>query len=264
MTRLADDTDARSFLDTNGDGIGDIPGIIAKLDYLKDLGVDVIWLSPIFKSPQVDNGYDVEDYQDIAPEYGTVADVDDLIAQLHKRGMKLLLDLVVNHTSDQHAWFKESRSSKTSDKRDWYVWRPAKYDADGTRREPNNWQAVFGGSAWQWDEGSQEYYLHLFDPAQPDLNWEREDLRREIYTMMNWWMDRGCDGYRVSCGGRTLLMEDGCHRPHLQGPSLPGCACHRPRRALSGLPPRRGPPPPRVPAGTQPRDAFQCVHPRLR
>lgn len=190
--------DARSFLDTNGDGIGDIPGIIAKLDYLKGLGVDVIWLCPIFKSPQVDNGYDVEDYQDIAPEYGTVADVDKLIAQLHRRGMKLLLDLVVNHTSDQHAWFKESRRSKDSPKRDWYIWRPAKYDEGGNRREPNNWRAVFGGSAWQWDEGGEEYYLHLFDPAQPDLNWESEDMRREVYAMMNWWMDRGCDGYRVS------------------------------------------------------------------
>ncbi|BEI98643.1 hypothetical protein CcaverHIS631_0309420 [Cutaneotrichosporon cavernicola] len=221
-----------SFLDTNGDGIGDIPGLISKLDYLKNLGVDVIWISPIFKSPQVDNGYDVEDYRDIAARYGTLADVDELIAQMHRRGMKLLLDLVVNHTSDQHVWFKESRSSKSSPKRDWYIWRPAKYDADGSRREPNNWQAAFGGSAWQWDERTKEYYLHLFDPAQPDLNWEREDMRREIYDMMNWWMDKGCDGYRMDVIGRIskdqsfpdapVTDPDGKYQdfPRVEGPRL--------------------------------------------
>lgn len=157
-----------SFCDSNDDGLGDINGITSKLDYLKDLGVDVIWLSPIFKSPQVDMGYDISDYKDVHEPYGSVADVDRLIAELHKRGMKLLLDLVVNHSSDQHPWFIESRSSKTSPKRDWYIWRAAKYDADGTRRPPNNWRAnLGGGSVWEWDEGTQEYYLHLYDPTQP-------------------------------------------------------------------------------------------------
>ncbi|KAL1406158.1 hypothetical protein Q8F55_007842 [Vanrija albida] len=186
-----------SFLDTNGDGVGDLRGVINKLDYLKNLGVDVIWLSPIFKSPQVDMGYDISDYRDIHAPYGTVADVDELIAELHKRGMKLVLDLVVNHTSDQHAWFLESKSSKTNPKRDWYYWRPAKVDADGNKKEPNNWQSVFGGSTWKHDETTDEYFLHYFDESQPDLNFENVEVRQAVYDLMKFWLDKGADGYRM-------------------------------------------------------------------
>ncbi|OXG71919.1 alpha-glucosidase [Cryptococcus neoformans var. grubii Br795] len=191
-----------SFSDSNGDGLGDINGIIARLDYLKDLGVDVIWLSPIFKSPQVDMGYDVSDYCDIHAPYGTVEDVEHLLAELHKRQMKLLLDLVVNHTSDEHPWFVESRASKSSPKRDWYIWRPAKYASDGTRRPPNNWKGSFGGSVWEWDKVTEEYYLHYYDAKQPDLNFENPEMRTAIYKMMKFWLDKGCDGFRMDVIGR--------------------------------------------------------------
>ncbi|KAH8880857.1 alpha-glucosidase [Thozetella sp. PMI_491] len=187
-----------SFKDSNGDGIGDIPGVISKLDYLKDLGVDVMWLSPMFKSPQVDMGYDISDYEDVHAPFGNLADMDELIEGLHSRGMRLILDLVVNHTSDQHSWFQESRSSKTNPKRDWYIWRPPRYDAAGNRHPPNNWRANFGGSIWEWDENTQEYYLHYYAVEQPDLNWDNEDTRKAIYdSAIRFWLDKGVDGFRV-------------------------------------------------------------------
>ncbi|TDL15364.1 glycoside hydrolase family 13 protein [Rickenella mellea] len=186
-----------SFCDSNGDGIGDLPGILSKLDYLKGLGVDIVWLSPIYKSPWRDGGYDISDYRDIDPRYGTLDDWDMLVKGLHERGMKIMMDLVVNHTSDEHEWFRASRSSKSSSKRDWYIWRPARYDPDGTRRPPNNWKSIFEGSAWTWDSETQEYYLHLFLPGQPDLNWENPDVREAIFEMMRFWLDRGTDGFRM-------------------------------------------------------------------
>ncbi|KAH7376204.1 oligo-1,6-glucosidase [Plectosphaerella cucumerina] len=186
-----------SFKDSNGDGWGDIRGIIDKLDYLKDVGVDAVWLCPIFKSPQVDMGYDISDYRDIHPPYGTVRDVDDLIAGLHERGMKCVLDLVVNHTSDQHEWFKSSRSSLDSPHRDWYIWRKPRFTDAGERQPPNNWRAAFGGSAWTFDESTGEYYLHLFAPEQPDLNWENPAVVREVHDVMSFWLDKGADGFRM-------------------------------------------------------------------
>lgn len=187
-----------SFKDSNGDGIGDLPGIISKLDYIQSLGVDAIWLCPMYDSPQHDMGYDISDYEAVYAPYGTVTDVETLIAACHERGMRILLDLVINHTSDQHAWFKESRSSKTNPKRNWYIWRPARYDADGTRRPPNNWRGTFGGSAWEWDEETQEYYLHLFAVQQPDLNWELPETRAAIYeSAVEFWLRKGIDGFRV-------------------------------------------------------------------
>ncbi|KAF7791180.1 hypothetical protein EIP86_002191 [Pleurotus ostreatoroseus] len=186
-----------SFFDSNGDGLGDLNGLYTKLDYLKDLGVDVIWVCPIYKSPLKDMGYDISDYQDIDPRYGTLEDWDKLLAGVHERGMKLLMDLVVNHTSDQHAWFRESRSSKTNPKRDWYIWRPPRYDAEGRRMPPNNWKGNFQGSAWEYDKATEEYYLHLFVTEQPDLNWENPEVREAVWGTMRFWLDRGCDGFRV-------------------------------------------------------------------
>ncbi|MGD7023639.1 glycoside hydrolase family 13 protein [Rossellomorea vietnamensis] len=182
----------RSFMDSNGDGIGDLQGITSKLDYLKKLGIDVIWLSPVFKSPNDDNGYDISDYQDIMDEFGTMADWEELLAGIHSRGMKLMMDLVVNHSSDEHNWFVESRKSKDNQYRDYYIWRPGQ---DG--EEPNNWTSFFSGSAWQYDEATDEYFLHLFSKKQPDLNWENPVLRNEIYDMMTWWLDKGVDGFRM-------------------------------------------------------------------
>ncbi len=182
----------RSFCNSNGDGIGDLPGILTRLDYLKHLGIDVIWLSPVYRSPNADNGYDISDYQDIMPEFGTLADWEELLGEIHSRGMKLVMDLVVNHTSDQHSWFQQARLSKDNPYRDYYIWRQGR---DG--REPNNWAAHFGGSAWTLDPLSGEYYLHLFTPQQPDLNWENPVVRQEIYTMMRWWLDKGIDGFRM-------------------------------------------------------------------
>lgn len=182
----------RSFKDTSGNGVGDLRGIIEKLDYLKELGIDVIWLSPVYKSPMDDNGYDISDYQDIAPEFGTMADMDELIEEANARGIRLVMDLVVNHTSDEHPWFIESKLSKDSKKRDWYIWRDGK---DGA--EPNNWESIFKGSAWQYDENTEQYFLHLFSKRQPDLNWDNEEVRQEIYKMINWWLDKGIDGFRV-------------------------------------------------------------------
>ncbi|MBO9596980.1 MAG: alpha-glucosidase [Cohnella sp.] len=183
----------RSFKDSNGDGIGDIPGIIGKLDYLKELGVGVVWLSPVYKSPNDDMGYDISDYEAIMDEFGTMSDWEALLEGLHARGMKLIMDLVVNHSSDEHRWFEESRKSKDNSYRDYYFWRPGK--APGV--EPNNWVSVFGGSAWQYDEATDEYYLHLFSKKQPDLNWENPKLRAEVFKMMKFWLDKGIDGFRM-------------------------------------------------------------------
>jgi oligo-1,6-glucosidase len=177
----------RSFADSDGDGIGDLPGIASRLDYLAELGIDVLWLSPIYPSPQDDNGYDISDYQDVDPAFGTLADFDALLASVHERGMKLVMDLVVNHTSDEHPWFVESRSSRDNPKRDWYWWRP----------EPTNWRSFFSGPTWELDDATGEYYLHLFSRKQPDLNWENPEVRQAIYSMMRWWLDRGVDGFRM-------------------------------------------------------------------
>lgn len=182
----------RSFNDSNGDGIGDLKGITEKLDYLKDLGIDVIWLSPVYKSPNDDNGYDISDYQDIMDEFGTMQDWEELLQEIHHRGMRLIMDLVVNHSSDEHAWFVESRKSKDNPYRDYYIWRPGK---DG--HEPNNWESAFSGSTWEYDEATNEYFLHIFSKKQPDLNWENPKLRDEVYKMMTWWLDKGIDGFRM-------------------------------------------------------------------
>ncbi|MDU4934755.1 MAG: alpha-glucosidase [Peptostreptococcaceae bacterium] len=182
----------RSFMDSNGDGIGDIQGIIEKLDYLSYLGIDIIWVSPFYKSPNDDNGYDISDYKDIMDDFGTMEDFDELLKEAHKRNIKLIADLVINHTSDEHPWFIESKSSIDSDKRDWYIWRKGK-----NNKEPNNWESIFKGSAWQYEEESDEYYLHLFSKKQPDLNWENEEVREALYEMVNWWLDKGIDGFRI-------------------------------------------------------------------
>ncbi|WP_176560909.1 glycoside hydrolase family 13 protein [Mycobacterium neglectum] len=182
----------RSFADSNGDGFGDLGGIAGRLEHLRLLGVDVIWLSPIYPSPQADNGYDISDYRDIDPVFGTLAEFDALLAEVHELGMKLVMDLVVNHTSDEHPWFVESRSSRHNPKRDWYIWRDALGGA-----EPNNWGSFFSGSAWEWDEATDQYYLHLFDRKQPDLNWDNPEVRKAVQDIMVWWLDRGVDGFRM-------------------------------------------------------------------
>ncbi len=189
----------RSFADSDGDGVGDLRGIIGKLDYLAALGVDVLWLSPVYRSPQDDNGYDISDYEDVDPMFGTLADLDELIAGVHERGMKIVMDLVVNHTSDENPWFVESRSSVDNPKRDWYWWRPAREGREpGTPgAEPTNWMSFFSGPAWEFDETSGEYYLHLFSRKQPDLNWENPDVRHAVYAMMRRWLERGVDGFRM-------------------------------------------------------------------
>ncbi|HEY5844168.1 MAG TPA: alpha-glucosidase [Mycobacterium sp.] len=182
----------RSFADSNGDDMGDLGGIIGRLDYVKTLGVDVIWLSPVYRSPQADNGYDISDYRAIEPMFGTLAEFDVLLTKVHELGMKLVMDLVVNHTSDEHAWFSESRSTRDNPKRDWYFWRDAR---DGA--EPNNWESIFSGSAWQWDPTTEQYYLHLFERRQPDLNWTNPQVRSAVHDLMSWWLDRGVDGFRM-------------------------------------------------------------------
>lgn len=198
----------RSFMDSNGDGIGDLQGIISRLDYLKYLGIDVIWLSPVYKSPNDDNGYDISDYQDIMDEFGTMKDFDELLAAAHAWGIKIVMDLVVNHTSDEHKWFIESRKSKENAYRDYYIWREGK-DA---QTPPNNWGSCFGGSAWQYDETTDMYYLHLFSKKQPDLNWDNPNVRKEVFDMMTWWCDKGIDGFRmdvISMISKTKEMPDG-------------------------------------------------------
>ena len=182
----------RSFKDSNGDGIGDINGIREKLDYLKELGIDVIWLSPVYKSPNDDNGYDISDYYDIMDEFGTMEDMDNLLKEANERGIKILMDLVVNHTSDEHKWFIEAKKSKDNEYRDYYIWRDS---VDGN--EPNDLGSTFSGSAWQYDETTGQYYLHLFSKKQPDLNWENGKVRNEVYKMMNFWVDKGIGGFRM-------------------------------------------------------------------
>lgn len=182
----------RSFNDSNGDGIGDLKGIMEKLDYLKELGVDVIWLSPVYQSPNDDNGYDISDYQSIMDEFGTMQDFEELLQEIHKRDMKLMMDLVVNHTSDEHEWFRLAKQSKDSPYRDYYYWKPGKNGA-----EPNNWESVFSGSAWEYDEDSNEYYLHIFSKKQPDLNWENPKVRSEVFDTMKFWLEKGIDGFRM-------------------------------------------------------------------
>lgn len=182
----------RSFKDSNGDGIGDLNGITEKMGYLKELGIDVLWLSPVYQSPNDDMGYDISDYQAIMKEFGTMEDFDRMLAAAHEHGIKLVMDLVVNHTSDEHPWFVESRKSLDNAYRDYYIWRPAK---DG--KEPNNWGSCFSGPAWEYDKTTDMYYLHLFSKKQPDLNWENPKVRQEVYQMMNWWLDKGVDGFRM-------------------------------------------------------------------
>lgn len=182
----------RSFQDSNGDGIGDIPGIISRLDHLSDLGINALWLSPVYRSPNDDNGYDISDYQQIMQEFGTMEDWEQLCAECHQRNIKVIMDLVVNHSSDEHPWFEESKSSRDNDKSDYYIWRDPK-----NGKEPNNWASVFGGSAWEYVPQRGQYYYHLFSKKQPDLNWANPKLREEIFSMMEWWVKKGVDGFRV-------------------------------------------------------------------
>ncbi|MDY4816310.1 alpha-glucosidase [Turicibacter bilis] len=202
----------RSFMDSNGDGIGDLNGIILKLDYLKALGIDVIWVSPFYKSPNDDCGYDISDYKDIMDEFGTMEDFDRLLEEVHKRGMKLIADLVINHTSDEHPWFIESRSSVDHPKRDWYIWRDGK-----NGEEPNNWESIFSGSAWEYDENTGQYYMHLFSKKQPDLNWENAEVREALYEMVNWWLDKGIDGFRVDAISHIKKEEGLTDMPNPHG-----------------------------------------------
>jgi len=217
----------RSFADGDGDGIGDLVGITPRLDYLAALGVDVLWLSPIYPSPQDDAGYDISDYQDIDPTFGSLEQFDALLAAVHERGMKLVMDLVVNHTSDEHPWFVESRVSKDNPKRDWYWWRPARegMNAGDPGAEPNNWGSRFSGPAWELDEATGEYYLHLFSRKQPDLNWENPEVRQAVYSMMRWWLDRGIDGFRMDVinfiSKDTRLPDGHVHDGSLYGDGMP-------------------------------------------
>ncbi len=190
----------RSFCDSNGDGIGDLRGITSKLDHLQALGVDVVWLSPVYRSPQDDNGYDISDYRDIAPEFGTLADFDEMLAAMHARGIRLVMDLVVNHSSDEHAWFQQARTSRDNPYHDHYIWcepRDAAAPIGSPASLPNNWEAAFNGSVWEWNEPTGEYYLHMFSRKQPDLNWENPALRQEVYALMRFWLERGVDGFRM-------------------------------------------------------------------
>ena len=216
----------KSFKDSNGDGIGDIKGIIEKLDYLKELGVNVLWISPMLESPQDDNGYDISDYRRIYEDYGTMEDYEEMLSEAHKRDIKVLMDLVVNHTSDEHNWFIESRKSKDNPYRDYYIWKDP---VNG--KEPNNWGGVFGGSAWEYDEKTQMYYLHLFSKKQPDLNWENEKVRREVYDMMTFWCEKGIDGFRmdvISMVSKNQAFPDGEVKNGLYGDFNPYCV-HGPR-----------------------------------
>ena len=216
----------KSFKDSNGDGIGDIRGIIQKLDYLKELGVNVLWISPMLESPQDDNGYDISDYRRIYKEYGTMEDYEELLSEAHKRDIRILMDLVVNHTSDEHNWFIESRKSKANPYRDYYIWKDP---VNG--KEPNNWGGAFGGSAWEYDPQTQMYYMHLFSKKQPDLNWENEKVRQEVYDMMKFWCDKGIDGFRmdvISMISKDQSFPDGEMNNSLYGDFGPYCV-HGPR-----------------------------------
>ncbi len=197
----------RSFQDTNGDGIGDLNGITERLDYLKDLGVDAIWLTPVYPSPQVDFGYDISDYRNIDPQYGTLADFDRLVAEAGKRNIRVIMDMVMNHTSDKHKWFLESRSSRNNAYRDWYVWRDGKGEtAANPGGPPNNWQSLFGHSAWQWDEKTRQYYYHKFYIQQPDLNWNNPKVHEAFKDIVRFWLERGVGGFRFDA--ITTLYED--------------------------------------------------------
>ena len=216
----------KSFKDSNGDGVGDIRGIIQKLDYLKELGVNVLWISPMLESPQDDNGYDISDYRRIYEEYGTMEDYEELLCEAHKRSIRILMDLVVNHTSDEHNWFIESRKSKDNPYRDYYIWKDP---VNG--KEPNNWGGVFGGSAWEYDSQTQMYYLHLFSKKQPDLNWENEKVRQEVYDMMKFWCEKGIDGFRmdvISMISKDQRFPNGEMNNGLYGDFGP-CCVHGPR-----------------------------------
>ena len=216
----------KSFKDSNGDGVGDIRGIIQKLDYLKELGVNVLWISPMLESPQDDNGYDISDYRRIYKEYGNMEDYEELLSEAHKRDIRILMDLVVNHTSDEHNWFVESRKSKDNPYRDYYIW---KNPVNG--KEPNNWGGAFGGSAWEYDPQTQMYYLHLFSKKQPDLNWENEKVRQEVYDMMTFWCEKGIDGFRmdvISMISKDQTFPDGEMNNSLYGDFGPYCV-HGPR-----------------------------------
>ena len=216
----------KSFKDSNGDGVGDIRGIIQKLDYLKELGVNVLWISPMLESPQDDNGYDISDYRRIYKEYGTMEDYEELLSEAHKRDIRILMDLVVNHTSDEHNWFIESRKSKDNPYRDYYIWKDP---VNG--KEPNNWGGAFGGSAWEYDPQTQMYYLHLFSKKQPDLNWENEKVRQEVYDMMTFWCEKGIDGFRmdvISMISKDQAFPDGKMNNSLYGDFGPYCV-HGPR-----------------------------------
>ncbi|OHR71551.1 alpha,alpha-phosphotrehalase [Bacillus sp. HMSC76G11] len=205
----------KSFNDTNGNGVGDIQGIIEKLDYLRELGIDVVWLTPIYESPQKDNGYDISDYYSIHEEYGTMKDFESLLQEAHDRGIKIIMDIVVNHTSTKHAWFKEAQSSKENPYRDFYIWKEGKEDGS----EPTNWISKFGGSAWKLDEKTGEYYLHLFDVTQADLNWENEEVRRKVYEMMQFWFEKGVDGFRLDVINLISKNQD---FPDDDGSTAPG------------------------------------------
>jgi oligo-1,6-glucosidase len=208
----------RSFSDSDGDGLGDLPGLISRLDYLADLGIDVVWVTPFYPSPQHDNGYDISDYRNVDPVFGTLEDFDRLIAELHARNMKFVLDVVLNHTSDEHPWFLESRKGTDSPKRDWYWWRPPREGEEPDRpgAEPTNWLSFFSQPTWTFDEESGEYYLHLFSPHQPDLNWENPAVRAALYEMLRWWLDRGVDGFRldvINMISKRLPLRDGSPLP---------------------------------------------------
>ncbi len=220
----------RSFADSDGDGVGDLAGIVSRLDYLARLGVDVIWLSPVYPSPQDDAGYDISDYQDIDPVFGTLEDFDRLVSGIHDRGMRLVMDLVVNHTSDEHPWFENSRSGTAAARRDWYWWRPPRPGFRGGEpgAEPTNWASIFSGPAWEYDAASGEYYLHLFSRKQPDLNWENPEVRRAVYAMMTWWLDRGVDGFRmdvINLISKDTALPDGHVHRGVWGDGSPHFTC---------------------------------------
>jgi alpha-glucosidase len=211
----------RSFKDSNNDGIGDLPGVIEKLDYLRDiLGIDAIWLSPFYPSPMADFGYDVANYRDVDPMFGTLADFDRLVAEAHKRGLHIIIDFVPNHSSDQHPWFQESRRSRDNPKRDWYVWRDGKDGKDGI--PPNNWYSVFGGSAWEYDEHTGQYYLHSFLPEQPDLNWRNPEVRAEMFDTVRFWLERGTDGIRIDVAHFIMKDPDYRDNPLVESGALMG------------------------------------------
>jgi oligo-1,6-glucosidase len=204
----------RSFADSDGDGIGDLRGVIDHLDHIADLGADVVWLSPVYRSPQDDNGYDISDYREIDPTFGTLADIDELIERLHSKGMRLLMDLVVNHTSDEHPWFEESRRNRINPRSDWYIWRDA----------PTNWESFFSGSTWEWCPEREQFYLHLFSRKQPDLNWENPEVRGAVHDLMRWWLDRGVDGFRmdvINLISKDPGLPDGVPLPSGYGDGMP-------------------------------------------